>query len=568
MGEFRVPVSSCRLICAAVALLGVGAPLLAQPAPAGKGFANVDEATKLINDSLSAAWKENKLQPADRCSDYEFIRRASLDLIGRIATVAEIERYLKDPAATRRGLLLQRLIYGDHKKEFTAHWTNLWTIWLINRAGEDRERFRKDLRPWLERHLSADTQSYKTFVEQLLTAQGKSDGAGAVNFLLAHLGPEMARANRADQGQFDGAAITSRSIRLFLGYQIQCTQCHDHPFNADWKQKHFWGVNVFFRQVQCDGLTLPIVVTPQELRDNASYNKKGVVFYEKRNGVFLPTDAVFVDGRKPPSDGKLGRREELARLITSHKNLNRAIVNRMWGHFFGRGLNVKAAFDDFGEHNEVVHDELLTKLGEQFAGSGGHDLRKLMLWICSSDAYNLQPNANKTNAGLEAEPYFSRMPVKMMSPEQLLESVITATRPVEDFKDNPLIAFLYKALRDDWMKMLVRNFGDDEGNEVTYNGTILQALLMMNSGQLNAAIGFGSGAVKEAEKIGATDKTGKKTADYLFLATLNRPATNAEFTQLVRRLPLAGGKIKSDSTSAMQDLFWALLNCNEFILNH
>jgi len=552
--------------CGFLLILPAGA--LAQAVPAARGFAVIDEPTKLINERLAGAWQANQVRPADRCSDYDFIRRTSLDLIGRIATVREIERYLKDPPATRRGLLLQRLIHGEQKKEFTAHWATLWTIWLINRAGADRDRYRKDLRPWLERFLAADTQSYKTFVEQLLTARGKSDSDGAVNFLLAHLGPELPGANRAEQGAFDGAAVTARSLRLFLGCQIQCAQCHDHPFNADWKQKHFWGVNVFFRQVERGGLTLPILAVPQELRENAGYNKKGVVFYEKRNGVFLPTDAVFVDGRKPPPESKLSRREELARLVTTHQNFNRAIVNRMWGHFFGRGLNVKAAFDDFGEHNEVVHDELLTKLGAQFAGSGGYDLRKLMVWICSSDAYNLQPTANRTNAGPEAEPYFSRMPVKMLSPEQLLESVITATRPVEDFKDNPLINFLYQALRDDWMRMLVRNFGDDEGNEVTYNGTILQALLMMNSGQLNAAIGFGSGTVKEAEKIGATDRTGKKTVDYLFLATLNRPATSAEFTQLLRRLPLAGGKIKSASTTAMQDLFWALLNCNEFILNH
>src|SRR5262249_13600191 len=157
-------------------------------------------------------------------------------------------------------------------------------------------------------------------------------------------------------------------------------------------------------------------------------NQKGIVFYEKRNGVFLPSEPIFLDGRRIPAGGQLSRREELARFMVSHKNFNPAAVNRLWGHLFGRGMNVKAAYDDFGEHNEVVHRKLLTRLGEQLAGSGAHDPPKLIKWICSSDAYTLKSIANATNIAPEAEPYFARMTLKMMSPEQLLESLITATK--------------------------------------------------------------------------------------------------------------------------------------------
>ncbi len=538
------------------------------PAKPTSGFAVIDEPTRIINDHLAQAWKDNKLQPAERCSDHEYIRRASLDIIGRIATVKEIEQYFKDPPATRRGLLLDRLLTGDQKKDFATNWAGIWNIWLISRAGEERERYRKGLQPWLEKQFSQDHQSYKTLVEELLTAKGKSDASPPVNFLLAHIGESTPLFKQAELGGFDAVPITSRSIRLFLGYQIQCTQCHDHPFNADWKQKHFWGVNTFFRQVERGGLPIPVLNPVLEIKENPKYNVKGIVFYEKRNGVFLPSDATFLDGQKIPAGGQRTRREELARFVTGHKNFNRAIVNRMWGHFFGRGLNVKPAVDDFGEHNEVVHDELLTKLSGHFGNSGGHDLRKLMKWLCSSDAYNLKATANASNLPPDTEVFFSRMPLKMMTPEQLLESVVTATRPLEGSRDDPFIGALFKLLRDQWMGMLVRNFGDDEGNEATYNGTILQALLLMNGGHINGAINFGSGTVKEAQKIGATDKTGKKTLDHLFLATLNRPATQNEFRQLMARMPLAGGKVKDTPDGAMQDVFWALLNCNEFILNH
>jgi hypothetical protein len=111
------------------------------------------------------------------------------------------------------------------------------------------------------------------------------------------------------------------------------------------------------------------------------------------------------------------------------------------------------------------------------------------------------------------------------------------------------------------MNVLVRNFGDDEGNEVTYNCTILQALLMMNGRDLNAAINTGgSGTVKEAQKLAANPK---KVVDYLFTATLNRPASPKEYTAIMTKVRTGPG-----GDPAMQDLFWALLNCNEFILNH
>jgi hypothetical protein len=537
------------------------------------GFTTYDEPTILINDYLTKAWKDNNITPSDRCSDHEFIRRVSLDIIGRIATVAEIEKFMKDPQASRREKLLERLLYGELKAEYASNWATLWTHALMTRTGPPL--YRRQIHLWLEDLFSEDVQNHKSMVEQLIAAKGKTNGGadgkeGAVNYILAHLGGPNPAGRQGQEGAFDVVPVTSRSIRLFLGYQIQCTQCHDHPFNADWKQKHFWGVNTFFRQVervgqlQMQNNNMMMQNQVLELRDNPGYNQKGIVFYEKRNGVFLPSEPIFLDGRRIPAGGQLTRREQLANFVTSHKNFNMAAVNRMWGHLFGRGMNVKPGYDDFGEHNEVVHPELLAKLGEQWAGSGAHDPRKLIKWICSSEAYNLKSIANTSNIATEAEPYFARMQLKMLTPEELLESLITATKSGGG-GDNADVKEAQKNLRNQWMAVLVRNFGDDEGNEVSYNGTILQALLMMNGRDLNAAIATtGTGTVKEAMKF----KTGKQTMDFLFLATLNRPASQKEYSQVVSRLPLAGGRIKDDGAGPLQDLFWALLNCNEFILNH
>jgi len=532
----------------------------------GAGFGALEEPTRVINSKLREAWDGNKIKPAERCSDYEFIRRASLDIIGRIAKVEEVEHFMKDPPSVRRAMLVERLLKSP---EYQANWANIWTNWLMTRTGT--RLYKDQIHLYLEELFEKETVSIKGMAEDLLTATGKTNDQGAVNFILANTGGSTAGTGRNQmpndallkkEGQFDWVPITSRSIRLFLGYQIQCTQCHDHPFNADWKQKHFWGVNAFFRQTQRvgapamgkaakKGMPTPVM----ELTDNKDYNASGIVFFEKRNGVFLPSEAVFLDGsRIPKNTGDLTRRQLLSKFVTGHKNFARAYVNRMWGHFFSRGMNAKPAFDDFGEHNEVVHEDLLNELGEAFAKSGSYDPKKLIRWVTASDAYNLKAVANGTNDTSEAEAYMSRQMLKAMSPEQLYESLMVATQRKADEK-----------AREDWMRRLTQNFGDDEGNEITFSGTVVQALLMMNGRDLNDAIGSGQGTVSTAMK----KKSGKDTVDYLFMATLNRPATPKEYSQIVGKLPLGGGKVKdSDAAGPIQDLFWALLNCNEFFLNH
>ncbi len=470
----------------------------------------LDAAVKTINDLIAAKWKNDKgevqYQPAAKCSDYEFIRRASLDIIGRIAKVDEIDKYMKDSAASRRRLLIERLLASP---EYTKNWSTIWTHWLVTRTGE--RLYKDQLQLWLEEEMfSQSDMSIKDMAEKLISAKGKTNNNGEVNYILAHLGGPTALQNNQNlqgvlekEGAFDMVPVTSRTVRLFLGYQIQCTQCHDHPFNADWKQKNFWGVNAFFRQVERVGN--PAMMQQQammqrpvlELKDNPNFNKAGIVYYEKRNGVFLPSEPVFLDGSKLPKNTvQIGtRREQLAKYLTGHKNFSKAYVNRMWAHFFSRGMNEKPVADDFGEHNPVIHDELLDKLGDMFAAAN-YNPKQLIRWVCNSDAYQLKAMANKSNDKADDEVFFSRQMLKVMTPEQLLESLIVATRPNVSKDDDA-----QKKFREDWMSRLVVNFGDDEGNELTFSGTVVQALLMMNGRDINNAISAESGTVQAAKTL-------------------------------------------------------------------
>jgi hypothetical protein len=222
----------------------------------------------LINETLEKAWAENKLVPADRASDYEFIRRASLDIIGRIAKPHEIERFFRDPVERRRSMLIERLLGMEkgplqtvYAQEYADNFATIWTNLLMTRSGTAKQ-YQKQIREWLHEQLMekragaktdeiTETPDWSKIVGGLLTASGETNENAAVNYILAHLGdavPGDARA-KADNGAFDMVPVTSRTTKLFLGLRTQCVQCHDHPFNDEWGQHHFWGINAFFRQV-------------------------------------------------------------------------------------------------------------------------------------------------------------------------------------------------------------------------------------------------------------------------------------------------------------------------------
>jgi hypothetical protein len=528
------------------------------------------DVTKLINDKVAAGWKANKVTPSRPVNDYEFIRRASLDIVGRIATPQEISAYMKDPADKRRSLLIEKLLADP---DYIRHWANLWTNWLLSRSGVfGRGTYHDQMALWLEDQFSTNTK-YHEIVRKLITAKGTNTDNGAVNFILAHVGENVPPAKRKEEGQFQMVPITSRITRLFLGTQIQCAQCHDHPFYGSLKQGHFWGVNAFLRQVTRKGtppnmMRRNMMAGPLTLEDNTSYNEDGVIVYEKRNGVLLPTRAQFL----PPSENKEAkgprldlspdappRREQLANFVIEHDNFARAIVNRMWGVFMGRGF--VNPIDDFNDNNQVNNPELLNELGVRFKHYN-YDLKKLIRWITNSNPYHLSCVANKTNDKPEHEVLFSRMVLKSLSPEQLFESLMVATRTELSKKDK-------KDRKQQWLGNLIKNFGDDEGNEVSFNGTVVQALLMMNGNDINEAI-----ARKDKGTVAVAMARSRMPAVIireLYLAALNRPPTTREVTGILQRLPLRRGFQGIDNknpAAPYQDVFWALLNSNEFLLNH
>jgi hypothetical protein len=601
------------------------------PAPMG----GVSPQTQKINELIAKGWESAGIKkPSDKATDHEFMRRVFIDLIGRIPTVEEVLDFENDRAANKRARLVRRLLnekYSpknsagkayteipglkkvpiDYSGQYASNFAELWSVWLLSRSGVD-EVYREQFQMWLEENLDKNI-SYREFVTALITATGKSNDNGAVHFVFRHLGDPLraedkgAKVDFDRDGKFDNVPITSRVTRMFLGIQTQCTQCHDHPQAKEWKQRDFWGVNGFFRQTDKRGQQTAMgkkgaagVLNYVELLDVPTWNKDYSVFYDQRDGQRKAAFATMLkDVAQAEADqrssktlatisGNTGksRRQIFAEWVLQHDNFEKAFVNRMWGHLFGRGLHKEPTVDDFKSDNEIVHPELLAYLAEQFK-QYNHDPKKLLEWICCSDVYQLSHVASKEKIGkknptdVEFDPYFARMPLKALSPEVLFESLAVATRARARMTDQG-----YKDLKRTWSTRLVRNFGDDEGNEANFNGTIVQALLMMNGKDLNDQLRLDKGKGLIADVIA---KRGNPSGVYdeLFMMTVSRHPTQMELQKLEEirggrgrinlgppptgKGPSVGSPVPGaapNDITYFEDVLWALLNTNEFMLNH
>lgn len=547
-----------RLFCFVI-VFGIGLIQL-QVGAFGQGPSDskTDSVLKLIDSKISEMWEAHSLKPSNPASDGEWCRRVHLDLIGRIPTVDELKRFTNDKSDSRKRSLVERLLYSDeYTEEFARHWTTVWSNLLIGRTGGtgNNSMISRDGMHKFLRDSFARGTPYDQFVKELITANGtvqpgSSDFNGAGNFLIDKVNQDSA------------AQATAATSQLFLGLQVQCTQCHNHPFN-DWKQQKYWEMNAFFRQTRAfRGRTdadSPILAD-QDFRGESGNIDEADLFYELRNGLLKVAYPVFVDGTEIPKSGyvnAVNRRQELASLVVSSPYFGRMMLNRMWAHFLGYGL--VNPIDDMGPHNLPSHPELLDGLAELFVGSE-YDLRQLMTWIVLSKPYSLSSECNSNNQMddplLGQTPKFSHFYIRQMTAEQLYESMLVLAGGGAgelSYEDQ-------EAQRNRWLRLFTTTFGNDEGREsTTFNGTIPQILLMFNGEMTRNATKGQSGLISKAAAMNNAD-----SVNILFQAGLSRQPTREE-TRIAQSLLQARG---GNRTEALEDLWWVILNSNEFIFVH
>jgi hypothetical protein len=524
-------------------LPGLCALVLAAPAAAKDNVRDAQALAERLDRYLAQRWERDKVTPAALSDDAEFVRRAYLDIAGKIPPVAEVRRFLKDTSPDKRRKLIEDLLKGPGYATNMAH---LWRALLVPEADANYEirYLQPAFEAWLRKQFEENV-AYDKFVRQLLTVPfgnpqngalppapyGGSDSASASAFYMVKEGkPEN---------------LAAATARLFLGARLECAQCHDHPF-ARWKREQFWGLAAFFaglQQPQGQGFFGPI----SEVSDRREITMAGTDRVVQAN---------FLDGTEPRWKYKTGPRTTLADWMTSANNpyFARAAVNRMWAHFFG--LGIVDPVDDFNDKNEPSHPELLDDLAREFAAHD-FDLKFLVRAITLTKAYQLTSAASDPS---QDDPrLFARMAVKGLTPEQLYDSVVQAT----GFRDpTPANQRLYDV--QSARAVFLSKFAAQE-KRTEYQTSIPQALALMNSQLMTEVTSLQRsetlGAVAEAPFL---DTAGKVEA--LFLATLSRKPRPEETERLVKYVD-DGGAAK-DKKKALADVFWALLNSPEFILNH
>jgi len=519
---------------------------------------------KMINEIIEQGWRDFEIRPAAEADDSTWCRRVFLDVIGRVPNQEELSEFLAAKSKSKRADLVDTLLHDDrYTEEYASHWSTVWTNILIGQSGGN-DRNSMISRPGMQKYLRdsfARNKPYDRMVYELVTATGSTKPGterfnGAVNFLIDKVNEEK------------GVLATSSTSRIFLGQQVQCTQCHNHPFNQ-WKQQMFWEFNSFFRQTRSlrrfvDG-TRDIdhaELIDQDFAGEANDPEDALVFYELRNGLTRVAYPVFTDGTAIGVSGFVSdvkRRDELGRMMLASENMDKMGVNRMWSLFLGFGFTKPV--DDLGPHNPASHPELLSKLGAEFR-KNSYDLKQLITWITLSRPYNLAPVLGSSNEiddpSIGEMPKFSRFYLRQMSAEQLYQSLVTATDASSQGSYEE-----QERQRNRWLQQFVVAFGTDEGDEATtFNGSIPQALMLFNGDLTKKAISTSSGSF--IDRLSKTGRSPRDRVNDLFLAGLARRPSKKEIT-IAGKLMAAR---KGNEKEMLQDMWWAILNSNEFIMQH
>jgi hypothetical protein len=364
------------------------------------------------------------------------------------------------------------------------------------------------------------------------------------------------------------ADIASTAGKLFMGVQLRCSQCHDHPYVDEWKHEDFWGVAAFFSEVRDHGMLPDGNSRDPALYDRPNPDEKKETGYMnrlKRAGLLPPpgngqiaipevTDptktlrlvkARFFLGEEPlpsPPGGegtpKESYRGRFAAWLTSADNpyFARAAANRLWAHFFARGL---VAVDDSRPNQPPSHPELLDLLEREFK-SAGFSQKRLIRAICNSQAY--QRTSRPLPGNKDDQELFSHMAIKMLNADQALDSLSVAVGRTPPAGKN----------RDQQTAIFATSEADDDRTEFSHG--IPQFLQMMNAGLANSSppiIGkLTAGKSKEDAVRG------------LYLAALSRPPRADEMSRMLAFLE------SGESNQRYRDIYWVLLNSAEFILNH
>lgn len=485
-----------------------------------------------IDDLVFRKLQRLQIQPSERCNDTDFLRRATLDLAGRLPTAQEVEAFLAMPVANRRHDLIELLLAtDDYAKFWSLKWADLLRCNSKRLTSTGVHKFRR----WLFEIVKADTPINK-FAEQLLTAQGSTQANPAANFW---------RASR------DSLDATETTAQLFLGIRIQCAKCHNHPFEK-WTQDDYYGIAAAFERVGRKPTGLP---------DNESiFVKTSGEVKQPRTGETMKV-RLLLSGSVDVAPGE-DRRKVFANWLTSETNpfFAKSVANRIWGHMMGRGI--VEPVDDFRDSNPPSNPELLGWLTKEFIADG-YSTKQLIRKITSSQVYQLSSKRNKFNA--DDEVYFSHATTRMLTAEQLLDAICQVTGVPESFPNMPVGTRAIDLADPPEGHNFLQTFGQPQREltcecERSTDSNLGQALQLINGPVVHDKIRSQTGRLHRWIADGRTDAD---VISQLYVSALSRLPLASETQTSLDHISRT-----KDRTVALEDIAWAILNSKEFLFQH
>jgi len=484
--------------------------------------------------------------PSPVCDDGTFLRRATLDLAGRLPTLDETKAFLADPAADKRDQLVDRLLAAP---EYADYFAVKWAAVLRNRrkGANDDPKPTAAFHAWIRQSL-ADNKPFDRFVREVLTTTGAEVESPAVVWYRELKEP---------------TAIMEDAAQLFLGQRLACAKCHHHPFEK-WSQQDYWSFAAFFN-----------AVAVADAKPGKRNNQTKMIEGAEPAKVLLkdkPADLKNPRTNRPVQPTGLGAdkpvtvatgsdvREKLADWMVDPANpyFARTLVNRYWKHFFGHGLVDPE--DDLRATNPPSNPELLDALAKDFV-AGGYDLKKLVRAICTSKTYQLSAVPNEHNA--DDRQNFSRFLPRRLHAEVLLDSIDDVTLSRTKFKNAPEGTRAVQLPDNLAESYFLSVFGKPDAAsacecERSSGATLAQALHLFNSQELLAKV-----AGPRAQALARDKRPHEERLTELYLLALSRPPSKDELDALVAHVTKKNG-----SQAAYEDVLWALVNTKEFLFNH
>jgi hypothetical protein len=491
-------------------------------------------AKSYVDELAVARWKKLGLRPSPPCDDATFLRRVTVDLCGRLPTVDEASAFLGDVTSDKRAKLINKLL---DSADYPAYFAMLWGSILRNSnlAGANQAAYA--FHNWIKDQLTRN-RPYDEFVRGIVAAAGEWQDAPAVNWYW------QMRDDQLHQ-------VTADTAQVFLGVRLQCARCHHHPYER-WSQDDYYGLSGFFTRLGRKSFGEP----------PPYYAAGSVTTGEKDPRTGKTPEPKYPDGPAAKFSPEEDPRHALVDWMAKPDNpfFAKALVNRLWGHFLGRGLCHEV--DDMRESNPPSNPELLEALAKDFV-EHKFDVKHVIRTIVNSRVYQL--SSEPTDANRMDQQNFARYYARRMPAEVFFDAVNQATGTKANFNGLAAGARAVDLPHEGFGSYFLDTF--DRPRRVTgcecersSGATLAQVLLLANSEEVENRLRAGDGIVAKLVKA---KKTTPDVAEELYLTAYARRPSKAEQEKTVAYV-----EKEQNRQQALEDVLWVILNSKEFMFNH